>query len=153
GGRHSKPRERAGQHHRLDLCRSAKDVCGRHETGVQMRCVVMRDLRAILGAAAMAAVFTLWHGGAFAQMNHQHASEAACEETVLRCASKVTPAFAADGTLWLVWMAGGQISVASSKDEGKTFSSPVQVTRENLNLDWGPDARPKIAVDGNGRIA
>ncbi len=113
----------------------------------------MRDLRSILGAAAMATVFSLWHCGAFAQMNHQHASEAACEETVLRCASKVTPAFGPDGTLWLAWMAGGQISVASSKDEGKTFSSPVRVTREDLNLDWGPDARPKIAIDGKGRMA
>jgi hypothetical protein len=113
----------------------------------------MRNVRPVLGAAAMAAVFTLWHGGTLAQMNHQHASEAACEETVLRCASKVTPAFGPDGALWLVWMAGGQISVASSKDDGKTFSSPVQVTRENLNLDWGPDARPKIAIDGKGRIA
>jgi hypothetical protein len=112
----------------------------------------MRNLGPVLGAAAMAAV-TLWHGGAFAQMNHQHASEAACEEMALRCASKVTPAFGPDGTLWLVWMAGGQISVASSKDEGKTFAPPVQVTRENLNLDWGPDARPKIAIDGKGRIA
>ncbi|WP_152535443.1 sialidase family protein [Bradyrhizobium sp. Ai1a-2] len=101
----------------------------------------------------MATVFSLWHCGAFAQMNHQHASEAACEETVLRCASKVTPAFGPDGTLWLAWMAGGQISVASSKDEGKTFSSPVRVTREDLNLDWGPDARPKIAIDGKGRMA
>jgi len=40
-------------------------------------------------------------------MNHQHASEAACDDTVLRCASKVTPAFSPDGTLWLAWMAGG----------------------------------------------
>ena len=60
---------------------------------------------------------------ATAQMSHQHASEAACNETVLRCASKVTPAFGADGTLWLVWMAGGQISVASSKDAGRSFST------------------------------
>ena len=37
---------------------------------------------------------------------------------MLRCASKVTPAFASDGTLWLAWMAGGQISVASSSDAG-----------------------------------
>ena len=37
-----------------------------------------------------------------------------------RCAapSKVTPAFGPDGTLWLAWMAGGQVSVASSKDAG-----------------------------------
>lgn len=88
-----------------------------------------------------------------AQMSHQHASEAACEETILRCASKVTPAFAPDGTLWLAWMAGGQISVASSKDQGKSFSAPVQVTRDRLNLDWGPDARPKLAIDARGDIA
>ncbi|MDH2381686.1 sialidase family protein [Bradyrhizobium sp. CER78] len=88
-----------------------------------------------------------------AQMSHQHASEAACEETVLRCASKVTPAFAPDGTLWLAWMAGGQISVASSMDQGKSFSAPVQVTRDRLNLDWGPDARPKLAIDAKGDIA
>ncbi|MCC8963503.1 exo-alpha-sialidase [Bradyrhizobium sp. Pear76] len=90
---------------------------------------------------------------AVAQMSHQHASEAACEETVLRCATKVTPAFGPDGTLWLTWMAGGQISVASSKDQGKSFSAPVQVTRERLNLDWGPDARPKLAIDAKGDIA
>jgi hypothetical protein len=86
-------------------------------------------------------------------MNHQHASEAACDDAVLRCASKVTPIFGPDGTLWLAWMAGGQVSVASSKDGGKSFSAPVAVTKERLNLDWGPDARPKIAVDRNGGIA
>ncbi|MGY4224246.1 hypothetical protein ACVMIH_001607 [Bradyrhizobium sp. USDA 4503] len=90
---------------------------------------------------------------AVAQMSHQHASEAACEETALRCATKVTPAFGRDGTLWLVWMAGGHISVASSKDQGKSFSTPVQVTRERLSLDWGPDARPKLAIDAKGNIA
>ncbi len=100
-----------------------------------------------------AVALALWQPVAFGQMSHQHASEAACEETVLRCASKVTPAFAPDGTLWLAWMAGGQISVASSKDAGHSFSTPVQVTREHLNLDWGPDARPKIAIDRKGDIA
>jgi hypothetical protein len=104
--------------------------------------------RTLLGAMA----FTLWQTAAFGQMNHQHASEAACEETALRCASKVTPAFGPDGTLWLAWMAGGQISVASSKDAGRSFSTPVSVSRERLNLDWGPDARPKIVVDRNGGI-
>ena len=97
--------------------------------------------------------FALWQTAAYAQMNHQHASEAACEETVLRCASKVTPTFSPDGTLWLAWMAGGQVSVASSKDDGRSFSAPVLVTKEHLNLDWGPDARPKIVVDRNGGIA
>jgi hypothetical protein len=105
--------------------------------------------KALLGTI----VLTLCQTAAFGQMNHQHASEAACEETVLRCASKVTPAFGPDGTLWLAWMAGGQISVASSKDAGRSFSAPVSVTKERLNLDWGPDARPKIVVDRNGGIA
>jgi hypothetical protein len=96
----------------------------------------------------------LWQAAAMAQMSHhQHASEAACDEPALRCASKVTPAFAPDGTLWLAWQAGGQVSVASSMDGGQTLSTPVAVTKERLNLDWGPDARPKIVVDREGRIA
>jgi hypothetical protein len=99
------------------------------------------------------AAFALWQGAASAQMHHQHGSEAACDEPALRCASKVTPAFAADGTLWLAWMAGGKISVASSRDAGKSFSAPVEATPEKLNLDWGPDARPKIAIDAKGGIA
>lgn len=97
--------------------------------------------------------FALCQSAAYGQMNHQHASEAACDETILRCASKVTPAFSPDGTLWLAWMAGGQISVARSNDAGHSFSTPVQVTQERLNLDWGPDARPKIVIDRNGGIA
>ncbi len=97
--------------------------------------------------------FALCQTVASAQMSHQHASEAACDEPALRCASKVTPTFGPDGTLWLVWMAGGQVSVASSKDSGRSFSAPTLVTRERLNLDWGPDARPKIVVDGKGVIA
>jgi hypothetical protein len=105
------------------------------------------------GKIFAAVAFALWQTAAYAQMDHQHASEAACDETALRCASKVTPAFGPDGTLWLAWMAGGQISVASSKDDGKSFSAPVQVTKEHLNLDWGPDARPKIVVDRYGGIA
>jgi hypothetical protein len=94
-------------------------------------------------------------GSAFAQMSHDHnhAAEAACETAELRCASKVTPVFGQDGTLWLAWMAGGQVSVASSKDGGRTLSSPVQVTLGKPNLDWGPDARPKIALDHKGGIA
>jgi hypothetical protein len=98
-------------------------------------------------------VLALWQPAAFGQMSHQHASEAACDEPTLRCASKVTPTFAPDGTLWLAWMAGGQVSVASSKDAGHSFAAPVQITKERLNLDWGPDARPKIVVDRKGGIA
>src|SRR6266496_1014606 len=102
---------------------------------------------------AVTFVIALWQTTAYAQMSHNHVSEAACDEPTLRCASKVTPAFAPDGTLWLAWMAGGQVSVASSNDGGQRFSTPVAVTKERLNLDWGPDARPKIVVDRDGRIS
>lgn len=107
-------------------------------------------LRTVFAAALS---LGLWQGSAFAQMAHQHGSDTACTEPTLRCASKVTPAFSADGTLWLAWMAGGKVSVASSKDHGQSLSPPVAVSKEPLNLDWGPDARPKIVVDRNGRIA
>lgn len=113
-----------------------------------------RNGKVVSGGKALAIIaLALCGSAAYGQMNHQHASEAACDETILRCASKVTPAFSPDGTLWLAWMAGGQISVARSNDAGHSFSTPVQVTREKLNLDWGPDARPKIVVDRNGGIA
>ena len=120
------------------------------ETYKEMSGMVRKKL---LGTIAFTLALALWQTAAMAQMSHQHASEAACDEAILRCASKVTPAFGPDGTLWLTWMAGGQISVASSKDAGRSFSAPVQVTKEKLNLDWGPDARPKIVVENNGGIA
>lgn len=103
----------------------------------------------LLGIAALA----LLQGSALGQMHGQHTSETTCEEPTLRCATKVTPAFGPDGTLWLAWMAGGQVSVASSQDVGRSFSTPTQVTTKRLNLDGGPDARPKIVVDHKGAIA
>jgi hypothetical protein len=102
---------------------------------------------------AMTLALIVCQGSASAQMSHNHASEAACDTTELRCATKVTSVFGPDGRLWLAWMAGGYVSVASSTDGGQSLSAAVQVTREKLNLDWGPDARPKIAVDRNGQIA
>ena len=103
----------------------------------------------------LALALSLSPGSALAQMshNHNHAAEAACDTTELRCATKVTPVFGQDGKLWLAWMAGGQVLVASSGDAGHTFASPAQVTQGKLDLDWGPDARPKIAVDRRGDIA
>jgi len=55
----------------------------------------------IRGKVLATVVLAFWQTCAYAQMNHQHASEAACNEAVLRCASKVTPAFSPDRTLWL----------------------------------------------------
>jgi hypothetical protein len=100
----------------------------------------------------------LWHGVAMAQMSHdhgmshEHGSEQRCAEPMLRCASKVTPTFAPDGSLWLAWSAAGKISVARSSDLGRTFTPAVAVNPAPLELDWGPDARPKIAVDRDDRV-
>ena len=63
-----------------------------------------------------------------------------------------TPAFAPDGTLWLVRATANRIAVMKSTDLGRSFSAPVAVTPEPANLDWGPDARPHIAVDPKGNL-
>lgn len=107
-------------------------------------------IRTAIGAAL---ALSLGCSGALAQMAHHHkGSDTACADVSLRCASKVTPTFGADGTLYLAWMAGGRLSVASSKDAGKTYGPAVPVTKRRLDLDWGPDARPKIVVDRKGHI-
>jgi hypothetical protein len=91
---------------------------------------------------------------ALAQMAHGHDDpQHHCAEPALRCASTATPTFAADGSLWLVWAAAGRVSVARSGDLGRSFTPAVAVTPEPLRLDTGPDERPKIAVDKDGRVA
>jgi hypothetical protein len=82
---------------------------------------------------------------------HHHPRPTACQTTALACASVVTPAFDHDGKLWLTWVAGGRVSVASSTDLGKTFSKPVTLPKTTLQLDDGPDARPKIAFGPGAR--
>ena len=89
-----------------------------------------------------------------ADMSHHHGAESdpKCADASLACATQVTPTFAPDGTLWLVWAANRVVSVAHSSDLGRTFSTPVAVNSEPLDLDWGPDSRPNIVVDKDGRV-
>ena len=63
-----------------------------------------------------------------------------------------TPAFGPDDTLWLVRPMVDRIVVTHSRNLGKTFSQPVMVTPEPMNLDWGPDARARIVVDDKGGL-
>jgi hypothetical protein len=107
-------------------------------------------MREILAGGLAAALS--WQVPALAQMSHHPGTSETCSEPTLACASKVTPTFAPDGSLWLSFAAAGRIAVAHSLDLGRTFTSPVFVNRDPLELDWGPDARPKIAVDREGRI-
>jgi hypothetical protein len=86
------------------------------------------------------------------QTQHMHAVGAPpCAGTELACANVATPAFGPDGNLWLVWAAGGKVMVAASADLGKSFAPAMAVNPAPAKIDSGPDARPKIAVDG-GRI-
>ena len=66
-----------------------------------------------------------------------------------------TPAFGPDGTLWLARGAKDRVVVARSSDLGKTFADAVPVTPGPINIDWGPDARPRVRppvdVDGPRR--
>jgi hypothetical protein len=101
---------------------------------------------------AAIAVLLLRPEAATAQMSHNHGGKQDCNEPTLKCATKATPTFAPDGALWLAWAAAGKVSVARSLDLGRTFTPPVAVNQEPLDLDWGPDARPKIAVDKDGRV-
>ena len=61
-----------------------------------------------------------------------------------------TPAFGNDGSLWLVRGSGEGIVVVRSSDQGRTFSSPVAVNRTRIDIDWGPDARPRIVIAPDG---
>ncbi len=75
-----------------------------------------------------------------------------CADASLACATAATPAWGRDGSLWVTWVAGGAVSIARSRDAGRTFSAPVVIGRHGASADVGPDARPQIAVGADGRI-
>src|SRR5215469_646376 len=93
--------------------------------------------------------FSLWTTAA-AQQTHMHGAAAACAGTELSCANVATPAFGPDGSLWLAWAAGGKVMVARSGDLGRSFAAAVAINPVPAKLDTGPDARPKIVIDGRG---
>ena len=140
---------------RLDLRRFAARLRCRNEGGVQMIDELNRGSKAMLrsGLLATLAVCALANRSLRANEHHQHASEAACEETSLALRVEGHARLRA-GWNALAGLDGGrpdlgrkfegwrpQLFDAGSGDEG------------TLNLDWGPDARPKIVVDRNGGIA
>ncbi len=85
--------------------------------------------------------------GSTAAAQHQHGKPGSTPE-----AFTATPAFAPDGTLWVVRPNVDRIVVQRSTDLGKTFAAPVTVTPDPMNLDWGPDARARIVVDPKGQL-
>jgi hypothetical protein len=95
---------------------------------------------------------TLLLGGIAAAQQHQHMNTMQAFATDARKAFTATPAFAADGTLWLARGDADHVIVAKSTDLGKTFTAPVSVTSGPINMDWGPDSRPQIAIDHSGNL-
>jgi len=93
-----------------------------------------------------------------AQQSHDHdsglrADPAGCTDATLSCASYATPFFDRTGRLWLAWSGNGHVGVSVSTDRARSFAPPVLVTREAVRLDNGPDERPQVVVDGEGRVA
>ena len=64
----------------------------------------------------------------------------------------ISVAFDAQGGLWRVVEKNGLILVSSSRDLGKTFSSPVQVTPNAQKIGADGEARPTIAIGPEGNI-
>lgn len=60
-----------------------------------------------------------------------------------------TPAFDRRGRLWVAFVEGDSVYVASSLDRGRTFAPAVRVTREPEKVDANGEARPKIAADAS----
>ncbi len=90
---------------------------------------------------------------ASAGMRHAGHAPAGCSSTALACASAAMPLLDARGRLWLVWVAGGAVSVARSSDGGRSFGPAVELDHAGALLDLGADAKPQIAADGRGHVA
>ncbi len=68
------------------------------------------------------------------------------------CGRTPTPAFAADGTLWLVFSQHGHVYVTASSDRGETFGPPLAVNpRPEAIYDDGEN-RPKLAIGPDGEL-
>jgi hypothetical protein len=90
-------------------------------------------------------------GTAAAQHQH-HGDGMKAFSADARDAFTATPAFAPDGTLWVARGTADRVLVAKSTDLGKTFTDPVSVTPDPINIDWGPDSRPQLVVDKAGGL-
>ena len=102
----------------------------------------------------------VFSSSAIAQMDHSsHMGKGgsskpvnSCVSIGLECANAATPFLDTDGSLFLVWTAGGVVSVAKSQDLGKSFSQAVVVAEHGKSLDAGGDARPQVVADKSGNV-
>jgi hypothetical protein len=117
---------------------------------------LLRSAHAFLVVAKIALLWAIALSAQAIAQHHDHAKMAApkrvaCTEATLVCARKATPVFAPDGALWLLWATDDRVLLARSPDLGQSFGAPVKVHNDPLQLDWGPDARPQMVFDAQGR--
>ena len=120
----------------------------------QAWCRALTLALSLVGAGAFAQIPQHDHSQVMDKATHQtmHPQMEACKGTNLECANAATPFLTSDGQLFLIWTAGGAVSVSRSTDLGKTFSTPVEIANHQKKLDVGSDARPQITVDTKGNI-
>lgn len=68
------------------------------------------------------------------------------------CARTPTPAFDADGNLWLAWAFGGHVYISRSTDLGATFNEPVAVNRVPEPIATNGENRPKVLTGPAGEL-
>ena len=126
----------------------------------EIKCVRVQTLFAVLAwalsglmmvAGAQTAAPPATTASASPAMRHSGHVPPGCASTELACASAAMPFIDASGSLWVVWAAGGSVSVARSADAGKSFGPAVEIGRHGPVLDLGADAKPQIVVDAKGR--
>jgi hypothetical protein len=88
-----------------------------------------------------------------AEQHHYADAAPACTDPGLVCATAATPLFARDGSLWLVWSAAGQVSLARSSNLGRSFGPAIALSPPGQKLDGGGDGRPVLVQDSQGRMA
>ena len=106
-----------------------------------------------LASQARAQDHTSHSGHGDAKSHPAAAPKGSCDGAELACALVATPAFDAQGRLWMIWTAQNKVWVAHQDAPGGPLSKAVAITPNPVRLDGGPDSRPKIAVDASGRIA
>lgn len=66
--------------------------------------------------------------------------------------SAPTPVLDTNGRLWVAFVEGDAVYVASSKDRGVSFDRAVRVTPTPEKIDANGEARPKLAVGAGGQL-
>lgn len=85
-------------------------------------------------------------------MNHA-AAPPACVNPKPECSVTATPSFGEDGRLWLTYSVADTIYAASSRDNGKSFTSPTVIAKvEGATIDSNGEARPKLVALPKGTL-